>query len=255
MIHPSIKKLAMSIDSLLPLEGNPRRGDVDAIAASYSEFGQVKPIVVKDNEDGTYTVIAGNHQLQAAKKLGWNEIAAVVLDGDDQRAIAFALADNRTMELGNTDQGQVIDMIAELGNEYSALLDDLKWDDFEMAAMTEWQTKNNDEDENEQRGYIAPVMQNTVNFDNVEVEEGADGEQRFTANSNIDSEDAATRGSAAVVASTSSQAIVQYTLVFDTPEQQKDWYQFIRYLRSSPVYAGNTTAERLMDFVRSHADY
>jgi len=131
----------------------------------------------------------------------------------------------------------------------------LKWDDFEMAAMTEWQTKNNEEDENEQRGYIAPVMQNTVNFDNVEVEEGADGEQRFTANSNIDSGDAAIRGSAAVGASTSSQAIVQYTLVFDTPEQQKDWYQFIRYLRSSPVYAGNTTAERLMDFVRSHADY
>ena len=65
-IHPSIKKLAKPIDSLLPLEGNPRRGDIGAIAASYREFGQVKPIVVRDNEDGTFTVIAGNHQLEAA---------------------------------------------------------------------------------------------------------------------------------------------------------------------------------------------
>lgn len=255
MIHPSIKKLAMPIDSLVPLESNPRRGDVDAIAASYSEFGQVKPIVVKDNENGTYTIIAGNHQVQAAKRLGWSEIAAVILDGDDQRAIAFALADNRTMELGNTDQGQVIDMIAELGNEYSELLDELKWDEFEMAAMTEWVTKNGDGEEDEPRGYIAPVLQNPVNMDNVEVEEDEEGGQKFTANANIDAVDAATRGSTAVGASTSSQAVVQYTLVFDTAEQQKEWYQFIRYLRSSPTYAGTTTAERLMDFVHSHADF
>lgn len=255
MIHPSIKRLAMPIDSLVPLENNPRRGDVDAIAASYAEFGQVKPIVVKDNEDGTYTIVAGNHQVQAAKKLGWNKIAAVILDGNNQRAIAFALADNRTMELGNMDQSQVIDMIAELGNEYSELLDELKWDDFEMAAMAEWQTKNSDDEEDEGRGYVAPVFQNSVNFDNVEIAQDEEGSQKLTANANIDAVDAATRGSAAVGASTASQAIVQYTLVFDTPEQQKDWYQFVRYLRSSPVYTGVTTAERLMDFVHSHADF
>jgi len=255
MIHPSIKELAMPIDSLLPLEGNPRRGDVDAIAASYSEFGQVKPIVVKDNDNGTFTVIAGNHQVQAAKKLGWTKIAAVVLDGDDQRAIAFALADNRTMELGSTDQAQVIDMITELGNQYSSLLDELKWDEFEMAAMTEWVNKNDNDDEDEPRGYVAPVLQNPINTDNVEVAEDEEGGQKLTANTNVDAVDAAVRGSTAVGASTSSQAIVQYTLVFDTPEQQKDWYQFIRYLRSSPVYEGATTAEKLIDFVRSHADY
>ena len=50
-------------------------------------------------------------------------------------------------------------------------------------------------------------------------------------------------------------AVVQYTLVFDDADQQKDWYQFIRYLKSSPVYEGDTTSERLMNFVQSHADY
>ena len=66
-IHPSIKKLAKPVDVLLPLEGNPRRGDIGAIAASYREFGQVKPIVVKDNEDGTVWCIEGN---TSSKKSG-----------------------------------------------------------------------------------------------------------------------------------------------------------------------------------------
>lgn len=255
MIHPSIKKLAKPVDSLLPLENNPRRGDVDAIAASYAEFGQVKPIVVKDNNDGTYTVIAGNHQLQAAKQLGWEEIAAIVLDADDDRAIAFALADNRTMELGHSDQAQVIDMITSISEDYSHLLSELKWDEFEMAALEEWADKNNQADDDDESGYVAPVIVAPVNFDKVDSEEAEDGTTKFTAKDNVDSRDAVTRGSAAVGASTASQAVVQYTLVFDNPEQQKDWYSFIRYLRSSPVYEGSTTAERLMAFVAAHADF
>lgn len=255
-IHPSIKKLAKSVDSLVPLENNPRRGDVAAIAASYKEFGQVKPIVVRDNSDGSFTVIAGNHQLEAAKSLGWTEIAAVVLDADDARAVAFALADNRTMELGNTDQSQVIDMIAQISSEYSGLLDDLKWDEFEVASMNEWQDRNTDtEITNESGGYIAPVLMSNVSMDNVDMEDEEDGSVTLSANTSIDTADAAIRGSTAVGAGATSQAIVQYTLVFDSPEQQKEWYQFIRFLRSSPVYGGSTTAERLMEFVRAHSDF
>lgn len=253
-IHPSIKKLAKSIDLLTPLENNPRRGDVDAIAASYQEFGQVKPIVVKDNEDGTFTVIAGNHQVEAAKRLGWEEIAVVVLEADDTRAIAFALADNRTMELGNTDQSQIIDMIAQISSEYPVLLEDLRWDEFEMAAMTEWQTRNSsDDDSGDTSGYIAPVLIN--NLDDVTIGEAADGGVKLSASGEVNSIEAITRGSNAVGVGGSSQAVVQYTLVFDSPEQQKDWYQFIRFLRSSVVYEGSTTAERLMEFVNQHADY
>jgi hypothetical protein len=39
--------MAVSVESLSPLENNPRVGNIDAIMASYSEFGQVKPIVAK----------------------------------------------------------------------------------------------------------------------------------------------------------------------------------------------------------------
>lgn len=256
MIHESIKKLAKPIEVFVPLENNPRRGDVDAIAASYAEFGQVKPIIVKDNSDGTFTVIAGNHQVQAAKKLGWKEIAAVVLDADDARAVAFALADNRTMELGHSEQSQVIDLISQISEDYSELLNDLKWDDFEMAAFDEWSEKNSSNPDDElANGYVAPVMVNTLDMDRVDVSRDSDGQTTITARNNIDSSDAATRGSSAVGASTSGNAVVQYTLVFDDPSQQKDWYAFIRFLKSSVVYEGSTTAERLMNFIQSHCDF
>ena len=72
-INKSLESLLLPIDKLVPLDGNPRRGNVDAIVASYSEFGQVKPIVVRPNKDGTFTVLAGNHQVRAAKELESSE--------------------------------------------------------------------------------------------------------------------------------------------------------------------------------------
>ena len=122
-IHPSLKSMAVSVDALTPLEGNPRVGNVDAIMASYSEFGQVKPIVARKNDDGSATVIAGNHQLEAAKALGWDKIAVIFLDADDKKAIAFALADNRTMELGYTEPELLTDMLLEISDYYPELLE------------------------------------------------------------------------------------------------------------------------------------
>ena len=52
MIHnidDSIIELATPIEALKPLERNPRQGDVAAIKASYSQFGQIKPIVAVED--------------------------------------------------------------------------------------------------------------------------------------------------------------------------------------------------------------
>lgn len=99
MIVPALESLQVPIDDVHQLPGNPRRGDVDAVAASLQRFGQRKPIVAR--ADGTIT--AGNHTWQAAKQLGWDSIAVVRIDDDDATASAFALADNRTAELGSYD--------------------------------------------------------------------------------------------------------------------------------------------------------
>lgn len=109
-IAEDLRPLAQPIDLLKLLPGNPRRGDVEAVMRSYDRFGQRKPIVAR--RDGT--VIAGNHQLQAAQRLGWSHIAVVWTDDDDLTAKAFALADNRIGDLGNYDFGDLEAMLAEV---------------------------------------------------------------------------------------------------------------------------------------------
>ena len=136
-VDPSLESLLIDVNTLLPLPGNPRKGNVDAIMASYAEFGQVKPIVVRPNGDGTATVIAGNHQLMAAQQLGWTHIAAVPFEVDTNRAIAFALADNRTNELGHSDQDLISELLDDIISDYSDLMADLGWDEMELAAMEE----------------------------------------------------------------------------------------------------------------------
>jgi site-specific DNA-methyltransferase (adenine-specific) len=112
-IHPDLEALAVDIELLSPLPGNPRKGDVEAVKRSYQTFGQRKPIVVR-REGAGGIVIAGNHQLQAAKALGWTRIAALFTDDDDLTAKAYALADNKTADLGTYDDDLVAELLAEL---------------------------------------------------------------------------------------------------------------------------------------------
>jgi ParB-like chromosome segregation protein Spo0J len=119
-IHPDLAPLAVSIDLLDPLPGNPRRGDVGAVARSYETFGQRKPVVAR--RDGARgTVLAGNHQLAAARSLGWDRIAVVWVDDDDVAAAAFALADNHVGDLGGYDDRLLTEMLATVGDDGSLM--------------------------------------------------------------------------------------------------------------------------------------
>ncbi len=78
MISEDLEPLATPIADLRELPGNPRVGDVGAVARSLDQFGQRKPIVAL--RDGT--IIAGNHTWKAANQLGWEKIAVVYVDDD-----------------------------------------------------------------------------------------------------------------------------------------------------------------------------
>jgi len=255
-IHPSIANLAIDVDLLKHLEKNPRIGNVEAIVASYREFGQVKPIVVMPKGDGTYSVIAGNHQLIAAKKLGWKKIAAIVYEVDENRGHAFALADNRTTELGNTDQEVVLELMSQISSDYQDLLLGLGWDEFEVASISTDIFVN---ERNDNRGGYTPAVivnpfENAIE-ENVLEEVNEKDEVNYVATEKVDREDAITRGSVAVGVRGGERAVVQYTLVFDDADQQKRWYDFVRYLRNDPAYVGETTASKLIDFIDSNADF
>lgn len=264
-IHESIQHLAVPLDSLRTLEGNPRIGNIDAICASYDEFGQVKPIVVRPNDDGTSTVIAGNHQFQAAQRLGWTHIAVVPMEVDDARALAFAIADNRTNELGHTDDALLADALGQIIDDYGDLLEELAWDEFELAMLdlsTETQaiaTPGVYEQpviqmiETDEPAAPTPPPQQPV--EQIVVTRDSEGEVRLEAPKGADTSSLVTQGATSAGVSGSTKAVVQYSLVFDSPEQQRRWYDFLRWLRSDAGVAGETTAEKLIDFLEQHADF
>jgi hypothetical protein len=258
-IHPSLKPMAVDIDSLSPLDGNPRVGNVDAIMSSYAEFGQVKPIVARKNDDGTATVIAGNHQLEAARALGWDKIAVVYLDADDKRAIAFALADNRTTELGYTEPELLSEMLLDISDFYPELLEDLGWDEFEIAAIesaviVDENDTFSDEDfeESEELAQSKREYEQAISSLQTMVKTDKDGENRIVAPTDIDQNDIATRGSTIAVPGAAPKAAVQFVIVFDDADQQAVWYKFIKWLRADPGIDGSTTAEKLINFIDSH---
>lgn len=133
-IHPDLLPLAVLIESLDPLPGNPRRGDVEAVARSYEMFGQRKPVVAQRQGDHG-VVIAGNHQLAAARKLGWDRLAVIFVDDDDPTAHAFALADNHTSDLGGYDDELLAQMIQEVSDYDAKLLAATSYSDDDLARL------------------------------------------------------------------------------------------------------------------------
>lgn len=268
-IHESLLPLAVDIETLVPLDNNPRKGNVEAIMASYLEFGQIKPIVVRPNDDGTSTVIAGNHQLEAAKRLGWEKIAVVSYDVDDKRAIAFALADNRTMELGYTEPELLNDFVLELNDYYPELIEGLGWDEFEVAEISQKSIREehqvvdsseyippvliNPDDEDEEEEEITTKVAPKLDLSAVSVTQTKDG-QELSVRGGVDQNDAAVRGSTTVSPSSAPQAVVQYTIVFDSVQQQSRWYDFVKWLRNNSEIDGDTTAEKLVNFIDSYSE-
>lgn len=82
---------------------NARKHDqknIDAIKGSLRKFGQQHPIIINDRG----VILAGNGRYEAAKALGWEELACIVTDLERIDQTAFALADNRTAELASWEE-------------------------------------------------------------------------------------------------------------------------------------------------------
>lgn len=106
------------ISYLRPDPNNARKHDaknIDAIAKSLARFGQRKPIVII----GDGTIVAGNGTVEAAKQLGWTEIACarVPWNWTAEEVKAYALADNRTAELAEWDPTLLAEQLLELDAE------------------------------------------------------------------------------------------------------------------------------------------
>lgn len=273
-IHPNLQPLAVDISLLDPLPGNPRVGDVEAIAASLESFGQVKPIVVRPTEDGRYVILAGNHTTEAARALGWTHIAAVVgSDMDDSQAAAFALVDNQVADLAYTDQELLNEAIVDVVEVYGELFEVLGWDEFELALMSDSAARSSAsaEDNSPMRDFsstgeparVVPSLapeppRSEPNIAPVSIaDESMDSGVRLVAPEGINETATVISGVGGTTAqgSITKKAQVQYTLVFDDAAQMGRWWDFVKFLRNSPVYEGDTIAERLVNFIEAHGEF
>jgi ParB family chromosome partitioning protein len=90
---------SLQVECIRPSPRNPRTR-VDSIvelAESLRVHGLLHPVVVRRRGAG-YELIAGHRRLEAARVLGWMEIAAVVRDETDDQAYILTLVENLQRE-------------------------------------------------------------------------------------------------------------------------------------------------------------
>lgn len=102
------------VGTLIPYPGNPRHGNIAAISESLRENLQYAPLVVQAS---TRYVLAGNHTLEAAQRLGWPEIDVVFIDVGDDRARRILVSSNRTADLGDYDDRAQAEILTRLGGD------------------------------------------------------------------------------------------------------------------------------------------
>lgn len=93
---------SLSIASITPLPGNPRRNFDEAaleeLAGSIAKRGVIQPIIVRPKGDGRYELVAGERRWRAAQKARLHEIPALVRELDDREVMALALIENLQRE-------------------------------------------------------------------------------------------------------------------------------------------------------------
>ena len=88
----------VSIDTIQRNPRQPREhfdlNELENLAASIREHGVIQPLVVSPAKNGTYTLIAGERRLQAARKAGLKSVPVVIRHATDQQLLELALIEN-----------------------------------------------------------------------------------------------------------------------------------------------------------------
>ena len=113
-----------SIGELLPYQRNARmHSDLQILKLSESirEFGFTNPVLIT----GASRIIAGHGRVEAAKKIGLNEIPCILLDHLDETQLkAYTIADNQLPNMATWD----FDVLA-------VEIDELREDGFDLFSL------------------------------------------------------------------------------------------------------------------------
>lgn len=92
----------IELDKTVPNRYQPRRefsdDSIKELAETLDKDGLLQPIVVREDGEDHYEIIAGERRYRAAKSLGWETIPAIVKNMDDDQAASLALIENLQRE-------------------------------------------------------------------------------------------------------------------------------------------------------------
>jgi ParB/RepB/Spo0J family partition protein len=106
MMKPGRNIEQVRVDAVFPLPNRRpvKTETVDCLVQSIERLGLLSPITVRFRDDvdipdegrvdGVAILVAGHHRLEAAKRLGWSHIPAVVMDDEDITARLVEIAEN-----------------------------------------------------------------------------------------------------------------------------------------------------------------
>ena len=117
-------------------------------------------------------VRAGNGRMTAALELGWSHLPATVFDEDDNEAVAFAVADNRTAELAEWDWNNLTEALTTL-SDANLDVNSLGFSDDDLREMLESSidsnfenTESRAETNKDPDAYARTTFSVIVDFDN-----------------------------------------------------------------------------------------
>ncbi len=101
----------LPIYKIEPNPNQPRRSfdpqELQELADSVAAHGVIQPLTVRQLDSGYYQIIAGERRWRAARQAGLSEIPAVLVEADDQKAMALALIENlQRQDLNPVEEAQ-----------------------------------------------------------------------------------------------------------------------------------------------------
>ncbi len=88
----------LKLTSIVPDENQPRRdfdeGKLKALSESISEHGVIQPLIVSDEKNGFYKIIAGERRWRASKMAGLKVVPVVIRDYTKEQIVEVSLVEN-----------------------------------------------------------------------------------------------------------------------------------------------------------------
>ena len=116
-----MKVQRIDIKKLVPDPNNVRKhgsANLSAIKQSLEQFGQIEPLIV----DSDFIIRSGNGRFEVMKALGFTNVNVIQIDMKDKEAIAYAIAANRTAELAEWDDENLLKQLQRILEQDGELL-------------------------------------------------------------------------------------------------------------------------------------